>query len=518
VTAALSCAQTEEDVMSVLVLQADRAFGVSSAVAYQLREGELVLVAAQGAPEYRRERISRLPLDAPTPVAEAVRERTALWLDTPEAIAARFPRFAEIVPHSAGFQAMAALPLCVGDAVLGAVGFGFARRGPFPPEERDLLAAGAEQCALALDRARLLDAEREARAAEARTRALLDALVENAPVGIGFFDRELRFRRLNQVLAEIDGVPVEAHLGKTIRDLLPGLPLDRIEADWREMLRTGAPVLDTEVEGETPAAPGKRRTWRTSWYPVRTRDELLGVGALVREVTAEREAEDFQRNVLGIVGHDLRNPLSALVNCAHLLVRAEDLPPERLRLAGRILANSARMERIVSVLLDYARVRAGQGLPLHRRPCDLASISEAVADESEAAHPGREVRRSGCGDPTGYWDPDRIAQVLANLVSNALDYSEPGTPVDVAWRDEGDAVVVEISNDGAPIPPEVIPRLFEPFRRAERQRAGGKDGLGLGLFIAQAIVAAHGGSIGARSAVGARTVFTVRLPRGPDAG
>jgi signal transduction histidine kinase len=171
------------------------------------------------------------------------------------------------------------------------------------------------------------------------------------------------------------------------------------------------------------------------------------------------------------------------------------------------------MDRIVSVLLDYARVRAGQSIPLHRRPCDVASLAAAVADESEAANPGREIRRSGSGDPTGRWDPDRIAQVLANLVSNALDYSPPDTAVDLAWREEGDAVAVEIANDGPPIPPDVLPRLFEPFRRAERQRAGGKDGLGLGLFIARAIVAAHGGRIDARSAPGERTLFTVRLPR-----
>jgi PAS domain S-box-containing protein len=362
------------------------------------------------------------------------------------------------------------------------------------------------------------DREREAALARARddaerSRALLDAVVDNAPIGIGFFDRELRFRGLNQLLADMDGLPVEAHLGKAAREVLPGLPIDEMEGAWREILRTGRPVLDVELAGETPAAPGKRRTWLESWYPVRSGDDILGIGALVREVTAEREADEFQRNVLGIVGHDLRTPLSAIANGAHLLVRADDLPPERIRLAGRILANAARMERIISMLLDYARVRGGHGLPLHRRPCDLASIVDAVADECEAAHPGRQIHRSGSGDPTGRWDPDRIAQVLSNLVSNAVDYSPADTRVDVAWRDEGAQVALEIANEGRPIPPDVLPRLFEPFRRAERHRAGGKDGLGLGLFIASAIVAAHGGTIDARSEDGERTVFTVRLPR-----
>jgi len=518
VTEALSQARTVEDVMSVLVLHADRAFGISSAAGYVLEGDALELVAAMGPAEESRDRIRRLPLDSPYPAAAAARTREPLWLETREAIATRFPRLTELAPYAGGFAAMAALPLKVGGTLLGAVGFGFAGRLPFPPEERDLLAAAAEQCALALDRARLLDAEREARAAEARSRALLDAVVDNAPVGVAFLDRDLRFRRLNQLLADLNGLPVEEHLGKTHREILPGLPLDELERAWREILRTGMPLLDMEVVGETPAAPGKRRSWLESWYPVRSGDETLGIGALVREVTAEREAEEFQRNVLGIVGHDLRTPLSALSNAAHLLVRAEDLPPERLRLAARIVANAARMDRIISVLLDYARVRGGQGLPLHCRPCDLSSLVEIVADECEAAHPGREIRRSGTGDPTGSWDPDRIAQVLANLVSNAVDYSPPGTLVDASWRDEGEAVVVAISNDGPPIPPEVVPRLFEPFRRAARQRAGGKDGLGLGLFIASAIVAAHGGTIETRSAPGERTTFAVRLPRQPQGG
>jgi signal transduction histidine kinase len=206
------------------------------------------------------------------------------------------------------------------------------------------------------------------------------------------------------------------------------------------------------------------------------------------------------------------------VNCAHLLGRVADLPPDAQRLGFRVLANAARMERIASVLLDYARVRAGHGIPLHLRACDLAAVVETVADESEAAHPGRAVRRSGSGDPTGEWDPDRIAQVLANLVSNALDFSPAGTPVDVSWREADAAIVVEIANEGPPIPPDVLPRLFEPFRRAERQRHGGKEGLGLGLFIARAIVAAHRGTIEARSEPGTRVVFTVTLPRAPRTG
>lgn len=234
-----------------------------------------------------------------------------------------------------------------------------------------------------------------------------------------------------------------------------------------------------------------------------------------RRAPPDSASEEFQRNVLGIVGHDLRNPLSALVTSAQLLVRSERLPPELTRLAVRMLANAARMDRIISVLLDYARVRGGQPIPLRARRTYLLGLVESAAEECEASRPGREVRRAGPTDVAGEWDPDRIAQVLVNLLGNALDYSPAESVVELGWRVEGPHVAIEISNEGRPIPSDVIPQLFEPFRRAERERSGGRDGLGLGLFIARAIVEAHGGAVEVRSTGAGRTSFVVRLPCGP---
>jgi PAS domain S-box-containing protein len=400
---------------------------------------------------------------------------------------------------------MAALPLRVRAEVLGAVAFGFDAPRTFGPEERELLLGAAEQCALALDRARLHEAE-------VRSRALLDAVLDAAPIGIAFLDRDQRFARVNRTLATMNGLPVEAHLGRTPGEVFPGLPSDEMEGAFREVMRTGKPLIDLEVEGETPSAPGKRRNAVSSWYPVSSGSETLGVGVLVREVTREREAEEFQRNVVGIVGHDLRTPLAALVTSVRLLLGSEDLPPARARLAARIFSNAERMDRIISVLHDYARVRAGQRIPIRRQPCDVGAIVSGVAEECEASRPGRTVRRRGEGDPLGEWDPDRLAQALANLVGNALDYSPADSTVEVSWRGEPREVIVSVANEGEPIPPEVLQRVFEPFRRGERTRPGGKDGLGLGLFIARAIVVAHGGRIEARSDPSG-TTFTLHLPR-----
>lgn len=151
--------------------------------------------------------------------------------------------------------------------------------------------------------------------------------------------------------------------------------------------------------------------------------------------------------------------------------------------------------------------------PLLRSPqLGAAQAKAVVIDEARAGQPDRELRLDGAGESRGEWDPDRLAQLLANLVRSALSYSAPGTPVRVGWRGAADTVVLEVENRGPPIPPALLPRLYEPFRRGAAAGARAPRGLGLGLFISREIVRAHGGTIGARSTADA-TVFTVTLPR-----
>ncbi len=505
VTASLSGARDLSEVAGVV---ADRVREVLGAAAVTLRrvvDGRILeIIGAGGVPEMLLTRERALPLDGEAPAARAARFNEAYWEEEVALVPAGAPGVTSLG------RAYAVLPLTRRGKVLGTLSVVFADPRTFDLEERTFVVAVAHQCAQALERAALFDAE-------VQSRALLDAIFQNAPIGIAFLDREYRFARVNPKLAETNGLSAEAHVGKTVRELFPGLPVAEIEASWREVLRTGKPVVDHEISGETPAAPGKVRTWLESWYPVRSGDEILGLGALVREVTAEREAEEFRQNVLGIVGHDLRNPLTALTTSAQLLLRADDLTPERARLVGRILSNAGRMNRIIAVLADYARVRGGQAVPLRLQRCDVSLLAEAVAEESEMTHPGREVRLRGEGDPGGEWDPDRVTQALSNIVSNALDYSPAGVPVELTWRGDEQGVTVEVANSGPPIPPEVLPRVFEPFLRGEQPSSGRRDGLGLGLFIAKALVVAHGGRIEARSEAGGPTIFSIHLPRRPPA-
>jgi signal transduction histidine kinase len=149
-------------------------------------------------------------------------------------------------------------------------------------------------------------------------------------------------------------------------------------------------------------------------------------------------------------------------------------------------------------------------MPIAPLPVDLAEICRQVADEFRAAHPDREIRVEVEGDVTGRWDPDRLAQALANLCKNALDYGAPREPVDVRAAGREGSVEVTVANTGAPIPADVLPTLFDPYRRASSREH--RTGLGLGLFIVREIARAHGGTVEPRSLNG-RVEFSLHLPR-----
>ena len=226
-----------------------------------------------------------------------------------------------------------------------------------------------------------------------------------------------------------------------------------------------------------------------------------------------RQTAEFRERFLGVVSHDLRNPLHAILLSANTLLRAEGLPSHHTKTARRIVASSERMGRMIGELLDFTRGRLGGGIPVQPREANLRHLCRHVVEELEISHPGRELRLTAEGQFQGTWDPDRLTQLLGNLGKNALDYSPAGTPVDFRLRDEGDGVRVEVHNEGPPIPPELLPGIFEPFRRAVAGDAHPLSGLGLGLFIVREICLSHGGHVEVRSRQGEGTTFTLWLPR-----
>jgi PAS domain S-box-containing protein len=477
--------------------------------------------------------------------------------------------------------------------------------------------------------------------------AELKATWDNAPVGLNLLDRELRYRRVNRVCAEINGLPIEDHIGKTVSEVLPGLAPE-LEPKLRGVLETGE-VFEHFVEAEVPSQPGRLRDWHATYVPLRdAAGAIIGVGTTVREVTAEREAERqklcmaarhsafvratsvvlwvadregnlldedspsvrefsgirpeeemlgpgawltylhpddrerareawsrairmttvyecelrvrrrdggylwmlaraapvldergevvewvgantdiserkraeeereatlrFAEQFIGILGHDLRNPISAILMAAQLVRRKAADASEVQRLADRVAASGRRMGNMVAQLLDLTRVRLGTGLKVERSATSLSHVVYAAVDELRLVHPTRTIECTCEADVDGSWDADRLAQVVSNLVGNALQHGDAAQPVEVRLAKVESGVSFEVQSYGAPIGPDLLPHVFDPYRQG-KSRGGDSQGLGLGLFITQQIVHAHGGRIDVRSTATEGTRFIVTLPR-----
>jgi signal transduction histidine kinase len=247
-------------------------------------------------------------------------------------------------------------------------------------------------------------------------------------------------------------------------------------------------------------------------------DATRAAAELQLAASAERDRlARFQESFVAVLGHDLRNPLNSISMAHQLLLRKSDLAPEQERILRRGHAAAERMRRMIDQILDFTRARLGGGLPLAAREMDLAKLVEQVVDESRLANPERNIQIEIHGDATGRWDGDRLAQVLSNLIENAMAHGNDGSPIGVSVRGTDTGVGVEVTNAGE-IADEVRDRLFDPFRRKEQETKGLRSsGLGLGLFITDQIVRQHGGTVAATSASGS-TTFRVKLPRGPEKG
>lgn len=247
-------------------------------------------------------------------------------------------------------------------------------------------------------------------------------------------------------------------------------------------------------------------------------DEVMTTAAVHME---QMSSADLRRDVMlrelfiAVLGHDLRNPIHAIQLAVGIVLKRLDVPEAVMRIVQRIAASNDRAKEMVEYLLDLTRVRAQGGLPIEREQVDLCAICEQSIEELELSRPERRIHFEAHGNGHGEWDPGRMGQLLSNLVGNALDHSPPEEPVRVTLRGKKRDVVLEVANHGAPIPAELLPVLFDPFRRGEQnqEELRRSKGLGLGLFIVKAIVDAHGGTIEVTSTQGEGTMFRVTLPR-----
>ncbi len=223
---------------------------------------------------------------------------------------------------------------------------------------------------------------------------------------------------------------------------------------------------------------------------------------------ADEQTRRLHDMFLAVVSHDLRNPLSSILTTASYLERRGSDPS----MLVRIRTAAQRMNRLVEQLLDFESNRLAGGMPIRPEETDLQAVCGAILDEVRGAVPdGPELRLIASGVTSGRWDADRLGQALSNLVVNALQHGQRDRPVDVHLVADGDPVELSVTNHGPPIAPDLLPVLFDPFRRADRSVAA-RHGVGLGLYIVNEIALRHGGSLAVVSDE-ERTRFTMRLPR-----
>ncbi|HEY3786108.1 MAG TPA: hybrid sensor histidine kinase/response regulator [Steroidobacteraceae bacterium] len=232
---------------------------------------------------------------------------------------------------------------------------------------------------------------------------------------------------------------------------------------------------------------------------------------LAQELHERSETLRLNEMLTAVLGHDLRSPLNAVMTSAQVILRLSGEQAVR-DMAVRIQSSGKRMSRMIEDILDLARARLAGGIPVKREPADLGALVERVLPEVRALHAGRKVELSQTGDLRGEWDAERLSQVASNLIGNALQHGEQSEPVQVTLDGSEPNVVALVVTNAGTIPAELLPRLFDPFRGAERQ-VGRSEGLGLGLYIVQQIVVAHGGSVAVLTDSPERTRFAVRVPR-----
>ena len=323
---------------------------------------------------------------------------------------------------------------------------------------------------------------------------------------------------VNERVVDYFGYPAEELLGAGWLQHVHDDDKPRGIEAWQKSLSSGEPY---EVTFRLKRHDG---CWR--WYLARAvafRDDAgdvikwFGTNTDIDDATLAREElqkrTEFEQQLIGIVSHDLRNPLNAIALSAAILDgNGTALDDKRRAAVGRIMSSTSRATRMISDLLDFSQARSAGTIPVYPEKTSLRQLVSWVVDELGVAHTNRQITMEHTGEELVIVDPDRMTQVVGNLVGNALQHSEATTAVAVRSWIDGDTAFIEVKNTGV-IADEDMPRLFEPFQQGSGARGSSARSVGLGLYIASRIVDGHGGTIEVASTEAEGTRFLVRFPR-----
>ncbi len=402
-----------------------------------------------------------------------------------------------------GIQSALALPLRA-PGVEGGILLGYTRPRTLPKAFQAWLDRVRALASLALAKAHLLE---EAQAGEARLRALL----EHSQDVVYVLDQEALIRWVSPSVAQVLGYDPKGYERAPVRALDFVHPEDRPLAEglWQALLQRPGEVQTAffrVLKADGQALPVE------AWGKNLLQDpRIRGVVVTLRDISARLEADRLKSEFIAAVSHELRTPLAVILGLAELL--KEEVGEEAEESVELILEAAFRLKTMVDNLLDNARLEAGR-FEVNRRPVNLKPLLQDLAKSFQGV-----ARLSGVAFqvvvedlPPLMADPDRVLQVLGNLLHNAFKFTPPGGEVVLRARAQGEGVVLEVQDTGPGIPKEDLPRLFERYARARTAKARGVAGTGLGLYISKRIVEAHGGRIEVESEEGQGSLFRVILP------
>ena len=347
-----------------------------------------------------------------------------------------------------------------------------------------------------------------------------ESIYDSIPIGLCILDRNLRYVRINQSLAEINGTSIVDHIGRTLSEMVPDLG-EQAEKTIRKVIDTGE-VLKLIVEFETPAKPGIKRFYETYWTPLKnTNNEIIGISVAVSDITDRNNAllslqkmNDFKTQFLSILSHELRNPLASISLALSLANCSNEKLDHSLEVIRR---QTNHLSHLVDDLLDVTRISRGI-TQLEKECVDITKlVLQCAADNQE------QFSRKGitfiieCNPEPLYMnvDPTRLSQVIGNLLHNSLKFTSKGDTVKIiVTKDPIKAeLLIIVSDTGNGIPKELLSDIFDPFVQADESLAQANGGLGLGLAVVRGMVELHDGIVTVESdGLFKGSTFTIHLP------
>lgn len=357
----------------------------------------------------------------------------------------------------------------------------------------------------------------------------LEQLLDEVPVGLLVTDASGTIACVNATLCNWSGYSADELVGrKKLQDLFTVGGRIFHQTHWMPILQVQGSI--SEVKFDLRRGDGGQLTVMLNAVRKRSGEAVYDVVSITvaeernkyeRQLVLERkrseelaqkqlrEAEDralFAEQMVGIVSHDLRNPLAAITMGAATIGRDATLGARHAKVLDNINRSAHRARRLIDELLDFTLIRVGHGLRVAHKPAKLHELVGQLVEELKLAFPHNPIRHSADGEGGCKVDPDRIAQLLGNLVANAVTYGQPGGPITVTTSGGGGECVLTVHNLGEPIPEAMLERVFEPLIRGGTPDQSTRS-VGLGLFIVKAIAQAHGGSVSVTSSREQGTTF-----------